>query len=60
MARVVILGAGLGGVIAAYNIRKTIPRQDDVIVINENDFYQFVPSSDGESAKTFWSISRSP
>tara|TARA_R110001599_G_scaffold1472_3_gene7220 strand:+ start:88 stop:1362 length:1275 start_codon:yes stop_codon:yes gene_type:complete len=45
MARVVVLGAGLGGVIAAYNIRKEVPRQDEVIIINENSFYQFVPSN---------------
>jgi sulfide:quinone oxidoreductase len=45
MARVVVLGAGLGGVIAAYNIRKEVPKQDEVIVINENSFYQFVPSN---------------
>ena len=45
MARVVVLGAGLGGVIAAYNIRKEVPKQDEVIIINENSFYQFVPSN---------------
>ncbi|MBU1287772.1 MAG: FAD-dependent oxidoreductase [Alphaproteobacteria bacterium] len=45
MARVVVLGAGLGGVIAAYNLRKELPKQHDVIIINETDFYQFVPSN---------------
>ncbi len=45
MARIVILGAGLGGVIAAYEMRKKVRKQDDVIVINETDFYQFVPSN---------------
>lgn len=45
MARIVILGAGLGGVIAAYEARKKVRKEDEVIVINETDFYQFVPSN---------------
>ncbi len=45
MARIVVLGAGLGGVIAAYEIRKAVRRQDEVIAINETSFYQFVPSN---------------
>jgi len=45
MAKIVVLGAGLGGIIAAYEIRKTIRRQDKVVAINETDFYQFVPSN---------------
>lgn len=45
MSKIVILGAGLGGVIAAYEIRSAVRREDDVTVINETDFYQFVPSN---------------
>ncbi|MBY9068086.1 NAD(P)/FAD-dependent oxidoreductase [Hyphomonas sp. WL0036] len=45
MAKIVVLGAGLGGVIAAYEIRKAVRREDQVAVINEHDFYQFVPSN---------------
>lgn len=45
MAKIVVLGAGLGGVLAAYEIRKAVRREDDVVVINEYDFYQFVPSN---------------
>lgn len=45
MAKIVVLGAGLGGVIAAYEIRKNVRRQDEVIAVNETDFYQFVPSN---------------
>lgn len=44
-SRIVVLGAGLGGVIAAYEIRKKVRRKDKVIVVNEADFYQFVPSN---------------
>lgn len=45
MAKIVVLGAGLGGVIAAYEIRHAVRREDSVAVINETDFYQFVPSN---------------
>lgn len=45
MAKIVILGAGLGGVIAAYEIRKTVRREHSVAIVNENPFYQFVPSN---------------
>ncbi len=44
-ARIVILGAGLGGVIAAYEIRKAVRRHHHVVVINEAPHYQFVPSN---------------
>ena len=45
MSKIVILGAGLGGVIAAYEIRQAVRREDDVTIINETDFYQFLPSN---------------
>ncbi len=45
MAHIVVLGAGLGGVIAAYEIRDKVRDEDKVTIINENDFYQFVPSN---------------
>ena len=45
MAKIVVLGAGLGGVIAAYEIRKSVRPEDQVTVINETAFYQFVPSN---------------
>ena len=45
MARIVILGAGLGGVVAAYEMRDKARKEDDVIVVNDIDYYQFVPSN---------------
>ncbi|KCZ55589.1 FAD-dependent pyridine nucleotide-disulfide oxidoreductase [Hyphomonas beringensis] len=45
MARIVILGAGLGGVIAAYEVRNSARKEDEVICINETSYYQFVPSN---------------
>ena len=43
--RIVVLGAGLGGVIAAYEIRSAARKVDTVVAVNETSFYQFVPSN---------------
>jgi len=45
MANIVILGAGLGGLIAAYEIKKTLGRDHQVSIISETDYYQFQPSN---------------
>ena len=45
MAHVVVLGAGLGGMPAAYELREALDRKHEVTVINANDFFQFVPSN---------------
>lgn len=44
MARIVVLGAGLGGMPAAYELREVLDRKHDVTVVNEHDYFQFVPS----------------
>lgn len=45
MARIVILGAGLGGVPMAYEMREHARDEDTVTVINENAHFEFVPSN---------------
>ncbi len=45
MAHIVVLGAGLGGVIAAYEIRDKLRREDQLTVINRGATYHFVPSN---------------
>jgi sulfide:quinone oxidoreductase len=45
MAHIVILGAGMGGLPAAYELRATLDRQHKVTVINATDYFQFVPSN---------------
>ena len=45
MAHVVILGAGLGGVVAAYEIKDKLRSQDKITVINKGSVYHFVPSN---------------
>jgi sulfide:quinone oxidoreductase len=45
MADIVVLGAGLGGVIAAYEIREQLRPADRLTVINRGEVYHFVPSN---------------
>jgi sulfide:quinone oxidoreductase len=45
MARVIVLGAGTGGMAGAYEIRESIGSEHQVTVINEREDFQFVPSN---------------
>jgi sulfide:quinone oxidoreductase len=45
MAHVVILGAGTGGMPAAYEMRDVLGEHHKITVINANDYFQFVPSN---------------
>lgn len=43
--RIVIIGAGLGGTIAAYEIKAAVKGRADVLMIAESETYSFVPSN---------------
>jgi len=45
MAHIVILGAGTGGMPAAYEIKKEIGKEHEVTLINAATTFQFVPSN---------------
>ncbi|HJV68383.1 FAD/NAD(P)-binding oxidoreductase, partial [Ideonella sp.] len=45
MAHVVIMGAGIGGMPAAYELRALLPKEHRVTVVNATDYFQFVPSN---------------
>ena len=45
MAHIVIVGAGIGGMPAAYEIRELLGSGHKVTVINSTDYFQFVPSN---------------
>jgi len=45
MAQIVIMGAGLGGMPAAYEMRATLDKAHQVTVVNAVDYFQFVPSN---------------
>jgi sulfide:quinone oxidoreductase len=45
MAHIVIMGAGLGGMPAAYEMRAKLPKSHRVTVVSAVDYFQFVPSN---------------
>jgi sulfide:quinone oxidoreductase len=45
MAHVVVLGAGLGGTIMAYEVREELAREHKVSVVTNGTHYSFVPSN---------------
>ncbi len=45
MAHIVIMGAGIGGMPAAYEMREMLTKEHRVTVVNATDYFQFVPSN---------------
>jgi sulfide:quinone oxidoreductase len=45
MAHIIVLGAGLGGMPAAYELRERLPAEHQVTVVNASAQFQFVPSN---------------
>jgi len=45
MAHIVIMGAGIGGMPAAYELREMLPPEHRITVLNKTDYFQFVPSN---------------
>ena len=45
MAHIVIMGAGIGGMPAAYEMRARLPAEHKITVVSANDYFQFTPSN---------------
>ncbi len=45
MAHIVVLGAGLGGTIMAYELRDELGKDHEISVVTNGNFYSFVPSN---------------
>jgi sulfide:quinone oxidoreductase len=45
MAHIVIMGAGIGGMPAAYEIRELLAQEHRITVVNSTEYFQFVPSN---------------
>ncbi len=45
MTHVVVLGAGVGGTIQAYELKDSLGREDTVTVISNKPYFQFTPSN---------------
>jgi len=45
MAKIIVMGAGIGGLPAAYELREKLGDRHEITVINPVDYFQFVPSN---------------
>jgi sulfide:quinone oxidoreductase len=45
MVKVVVLGAGIGGVPMAFELREQLGREAEITVVSESEWFQFVPSN---------------
>jgi len=45
MARIVVMGAGIGGITQAYELRKALGSDHEVAVVNDTDRFEFTPSN---------------
>ena len=51
MAHIVILGAGIGGLPMAYEMKELARKGDSVTVISDNPYFQFTPSNPWAAVK---------
>ncbi len=45
MAHIIIIGAGIGGMPAAYELRHKLAKSHEITVVSKDDYFQFVPSN---------------
>jgi len=45
MARIVVLGAGIGGISQVYELRKALGKQHELVLIGDSDRFEFTPSN---------------
>ena len=47
MSTIVVLGAGIGGVTQAFELKPLLSKTDRLIVINDQERFEFTPSNRG-------------
>ncbi|WNJ96376.1 FAD/NAD(P)-binding oxidoreductase [Vibrio ruber] len=45
MKRTIVIGAGLGGISVAYELRQKLPKDHEILLINEGAEFHFIPSN---------------
>lgn len=45
MSKIVILGAGISGHVAASHLRRKLSKEHEVVVVSPNSNYQWIPSN---------------
>ena len=52
MARIVVMGAGIGGISQAYELRKALGKEHEIVVVGDSDRFEFTPSNPGVAVGT--------
>ncbi len=45
MAKIVVMGAGIGGISQVYELRKALDKQHEIVLIGDSDHFEFTPSN---------------
>jgi len=45
MAKIVVMGAGIGGITQAYELRKEFGKNHEIVLVNDSDRFEFTPSN---------------
>ena len=45
MPKIIVLGAGIGGISAAYELRETLGTAAEILVVSDSEYFHFVPSN---------------
>ena len=45
MARIVVMGGGIGGITQAYELRKELPREHEIVLVSDSKRFEFTPSN---------------
>ena len=45
MAKIVVMGAGIGGISQIYELRKELGKEHELILVGDSDSFEFTPSN---------------
>ena len=45
MARIVVMGAGIGGISQVYELKQTLGDAHDIVLVGDSDRFEFTPSN---------------
>ncbi len=45
MAKIVVMGAGIGGISQVYELRKELDKQHEIVLVGDSDHFEFTPSN---------------
>ena len=45
MARIVVMGAGIGGISQVYELKKELGKEHDIVLVGDSDRFEFTPSN---------------